>query len=462
MAQPTTSHVSRLRRVLRWLLAIVLVLLLAAGATAGWWLYQHRGDPVPDGTPARPGPVSVHPSISPVPSDAPQPTARGVAAALRGPLRDRALGTLTGQVSDPLTGKILWKQKAGDARTPASNAKILTASAALLALPHDARITTRVVLDSDGTAVIVGAGDPTLTSIDRADGSFYSDPARIADLADQIKRSGRTVTGVAVDDSAFDGPDMQKRWDRRDIEGGDIAPLSALMVDGARVKPTEEYSPRSTESAKDAGRALADALGVHATVTERKAPGGADEIAAVQSAPLTVRVGDMMRFSDNVLAEFLAMEISTAQGGPMSIEAGTEAVLSTLRKNSFDVSDVTLVDSSGLSYDDKVPAATLDEVMAAAAGDGHPLMRSLLDSLPVARGTGTLADRFDPEATAGAGWVRAKTGTLTGVSSLTGIVQTVDGRVLSFALMSGGTSPADARPALDALAGALRDCGCRS
>ena len=61
----------------------------------------------------------------------------------------------------------------------------------------------------------------------------------------------------------------------------------------------------------------------------------------------------------------------------------------------------------------------------------------------------------------GAGWVRAKTGTLTGVSSLTGIVQTVDGRVLSFALISGGTSPADARPALDNVAGKLRECGCR-
>ena len=99
--------------------------------------------------------------------------------------------------------------------------------------------------------------------------------------------------------------------------------------------------------------------------------------------------------------------------------------------------------------------------MAAASGPKQPLLRGMLDGLPVAAGTGTLADRFDPETNPGAGWVRAKTGTLTGVSSLTGIVQTVDGRVLSFALISGGTSPADARPALDAIPGELRECGCR-
>jgi len=88
-------------------------------------------------------------------------------------------------------------------------------------------------------------------------------------------------------------------------------------------------------------------------------------------------------------------------------------------------------------------------------------IRPLLDGLPIAAGTGTLATRFDPSTNPGAGWARAKTGTLTGVSSLTGIVQTVDGRVLSYALISGGTSPADARPALDAVVGDLRECGCR-
>ncbi|EGD54444.1 D-alanyl-D-alaninecarboxypeptidase/D-alanyl-D-al anine-endopeptidase [Gordonia neofelifaecis NRRL B-59395] len=447
---------------LRWILIVVLVLLLAAGAGAGWWMYQNRADPVPAGTPARPAAATVQPSIVPVSSNAPAPTPRGVQKALATPLKDPALGKLTGEVSDPLTGQVLWSQGAAEPRVPASNAKILTASAVLLALPHDSRVTTKVVLGSDGEAILVGAGDPTLTSTPVGETSFYSDPGHLSELAAQIKRSGRKVTSIAVDTSLFTGPTMQPTWDRRDIEGGDIAPIESLMVDGGRIKPSEEYSPRTTEPALDAGRALADELGLNSPVTEATAPSAAPEIASVQSAPLTVRVGDMMRYSDNVLAESLGIELARATGGEASIEGGSQAVLATLSKNGFAARTATLVDSSGLSYSDRVPASLLDELMSSAAGDGQPKLRSLLDSLPVAHGTGTLSDRFDPKLTDGAGWVRGKTGTLTGVSSLTGIVQTVDGRVLSFAMISGGTSPADARPAVDAVVGALRDCGCRS
>ncbi|ALG86008.1 D-alanyl-D-alanine carboxypeptidase/D-alanyl-D-alanine-endopeptidase [Gordonia phthalatica] len=461
MAQPTSPAARRPRRFLRWFLIVALVVLLAAGAGGGWWLYQNRADPIPAGTPAQPALTSVDPSIVAVSKNAPVPTRAGVAKALSKPLKNDALGKLTGQITDPLTGTVLWSKGADEPRVPASNAKILTASAVLLALPHDARLTTKVVLDPSGRAVIIGAGDPTLTSTLKGDPSFYSDPAHIEDLAEQIKKSGKTVTSIAVDTSLFTGPSMSKTWDRGDIKGGDIAPIESLMVDGGRLKPNDEYSPRTEEPALDAGRALASALGINSEVEETTAPSNAPTIAQVQSAPLTVRVGDMMRFSDNVLAESLAIELARATGGEASIEGGAKAVLTTLSENGFAADEATLVDSSGISYADRVPASLLDQLMSAAAGEGHPKLRSLLDSLPVAAGTGTLADRFDPKLTAGAGWVRGKTGTLTGVSSLTGVVQTVDGRVLAFAMISGGTSPEDARPAVDAVVGALRDCGCR-
>ena len=67
----------------------------------------------------------------------------------------------------------------------------------------------------------------------------------------------------------------------------------------------------------------------------------------------------------------------------------------------------------------------------------------------MAGGDGTLDDRFarDGRAAAGRGVVRAKTGTLTGVSSLAGVVTDADGRLLVFALMSNGASPGAVRPA---------------
>lgn len=463
------------RRLAVWsVLSVILIAVLAVGGTFTY-LQLTKPDPLPAGTPARPAPIAVDPLIHAVSASAPQPTAAGVRRAIATALKAPELGELTGQISDSLTGEVLWSQGATRPRTPASNAKILTASAALLALPHDQRLTTTVVAGRDGQVILRGAGDPTLSAQPPGTDTFYSNPGRISALADQIARSGIDVTSVAVDLSAYSGPTFDSTWSRGDIAGGDIAPMDSLMVDGARVSPLDEYSPRQDKPGIAAGQALARALGVSTDVTEEVAPAGARTLAQVSSAPLVTRVDDMMRYSDNVVAEALSIELAKSQSEPATLQGGAQAVLKVLNANGFNTAGTTLRDASGLSYSNRVPALLLDTLMGAASGpinDGvgggnaqnaarDAKIRPMLDGLPIAGGTGTLSDRFNARTNPGAGWVRAKTGTLTGVSSLTGIVQTVDGRVLSFALMSGGTSPADARPALDAIPGDLRECGCR-
>ncbi|MGV9713026.1 D-alanyl-D-alanine carboxypeptidase/D-alanyl-D-alanine endopeptidase [Gordonia sp. NPDC003424] len=446
---------------LLWTIVAVVILAVIAAGSVVIALRLDSSDELPPGIPPQPAAITVNPQIRPVSVTAPAPTPAGVQQAIAADIRAPALGEFTGQISDVLTGQVLWSDNPATPRTPASNTKILTAAAALLALPHDKRLTTTVVAGPNGQVILKGAGDPTLTAQPSGVDSFYTDAPRIADLAAQIRKSGVTVTSVAVDTSAYPGPTMERTWDRQDIAGGDIAPIESLMVDGARTDPLDEFSPRSAAPAEMAGRALAEALGVTSVVTTTTAPATGQVIASVSSAPLVTRVNDMMRYSDNVLAETLSLELSVARGGPATIAGGVDAVESVLREKGFDLTGVTLRDASGLSYANKVPAGLLDTLMTGASGPAQPLMRPMLDGLPVAGGTGTLADRFNSTTNPGAGWVRAKTGTLTGVSSLTGIVQTVDGRVLSFALMSGGTSPADARPALDDVAGDLRECGCR-
>lgn len=460
MARSMTRRRGRFQIVAWTLVALVALALIAGGGVA---VARHfdTSDDLPPGFPARPAAITLNPQIKPVSDAAPVPTSAGVQRAIAAAVRAPQLGELSGQISDAVTGQTLWSDAASTPRIPASNTKILTASAALLDLPHDKRLTTTVVLGPGGEAIIKGAGDPTLSAQPDGTDTFYTQAPRIADLAAQIKKSGVQVTSVAVDTSAYPGPTMDRTWDNRDIAGGDIAPIEALMVDGARTDPLDEYSPRTATPAQMAGQALATALGVDGPVGTATTGANDRVIATVTSAPLVTRVDDMMRFSDNVLAETLSIELSTAGGGPATIAGGVDAVEASLRKHGFNLGGTTLRDASGLSYANRVPAALLDELMTAAAGPKQPLMRPMLDGLPVAAGTGTLADRFDPKTNPGAGWVRAKTGTLTGVSSLTGIVQTVDGRILSFALMSGGTSPADARPALDAIPGRLRECGCR-
>jgi D-alanyl-D-alanine carboxypeptidase/D-alanyl-D-alanine-endopeptidase (penicillin-binding protein 4) len=112
--------------------------------------------------------------------------------------------------------------------------------------------------------------------------------------------------------------------------------------------------------------------------------------------------------------------------------------------------------------DDRLTARTLDGVIGAAAGVSAPAMRPLLDVLPIAGGSGTLSNRYiDDQTDEAAGWLRAKTGSLTGTNTLAGVVTDVSGRVLTFTLMSNNAGPTG-RTAIDALAATLRSCGCGS
>ncbi|OBJ70624.1 D-alanyl-D-alanine carboxypeptidase/D-alanyl-D-alanine-endopeptidase [Mycobacterium sp. 1274756.6] len=413
-----------------------------------------------------PAPATAAPGVVPVSDSAPAPTVSGLAAALAAALADPDLGFLGGRVTDAATATELWAQHDDIPMLPASTNKVLTAAAALLSLDRDARLTTRVVSDEQepGVVVLVGGGDPVLSAAGPDQDTWYAGAARISDLADQVRASGATPTRVRVDVGAFSGPTMAPGWDPLDIDGGDIAPIEAVMIDAGRIQPTTVESKRSTTPALDAGRALAVALGLDpATVAVGAAPGGARELGAVESAPLILRLRQMMYASDNVMAECIAREVAAATNRPQSFAGGVDAVLAVLHAADIDTTDSTLVDSSGLSLDDRLTTRTLDGVVQRAAGPGEPRLRPLLDLLPVAGGSGTLSDRFlDPDADRNAaGWLRAKTGSLTATNALAGVVTDRRGRVLTFALISNDAGPTG-RTAIDAVAATLRSCGCGS
>ena len=90
---------------------------------------------------------------------------------------------------------------------------------------------------------------------------------------------------------------------------------------------------------------------------------------------------------------------------------------------------------------------------------------ALLSGLPVAGFDGTLAKRFRRgPAAAAAGEVRAKTGTLDGVSALAGLIRTREGRLLAFDLAAVGVpfvATLQSQAALDRVAAVLASCGCR-
>jgi D-alanyl-D-alanine carboxypeptidase/D-alanyl-D-alanine-endopeptidase (penicillin-binding protein 4) len=432
---------TRWRRSTHVVIGVAVLLLVAA--VVGVAAVLTTGNSASDAAAVKPAPptATAKPGIVPVADAAAKPTPDRLAATLAPLVADPNLGALTGRITDAMTGAQLWAQGADVPMQPASTNKVLTTAAALLALDRDARLTTRVMASGQpGVVVLKGGGDPTLSAAPAGQDTWYKGAARISDLADQVRRSGTDVTTVQVDVSAYSGPTMAPGWDPADINGGDIAPMEAVMLDGGRTQPVSVESWRSTTPSLDAGRALAVALKVDpATVTVLPSGlRGGQEIASVQSPPLIERLRQMMNESDNVMAESIGREVAAEQNRPQSFDGAVQAVLSQLDKGKIDTGGARLLDSSGLSVDDRLTAETLDGVVNAAAGSDQPNLRPLLDLLPIAGGSGTLSNRYlDTDAgRAALGYLRAKTGSLTGTNSLAGIVTDASGRVLTFAFLS--------------------------
>src|ERR1700736_1213780 len=355
-----STHVVVGVAVLMWVAAVVGV---AAVLTTG--------NSTSDAEPIKPAPpaATAKPGIVPVGDSAAKPTPDRLGTTLAPLVADPNLGALTGRIADAMTGAQLWAQGADLPMQPASTNKVLTTGAALLALDRDARLTTRVLAGAQpGVVVLKGGGDPTLSAAPAGQDTWYKGAARISDLADQVRRSGADVTAVQVDISAYSGPTMAPGWDPSDIDGGDIAPMEAVMLDGGRTQPVSVDSGRSTTPALDAGRALAVALRVDpatVTVLPTELQGG-KEIASVQSPPLMERLYEMMNESDNVMAESIGREVAAEQNQAQSFDGAVRAVLGELGKGNVDNGGARLLDSSGLSVDDRLTAKTLDGGVSAA------------------------------------------------------------------------------------------------
>ncbi|WP_435057434.1 D-alanyl-D-alanine carboxypeptidase/D-alanyl-D-alanine endopeptidase [Streptomyces sp. bgisy060] len=455
--------------------ALGLALAVAAVTAAGPWDGGQRtaeraraAAPVAGGTRHAPPPP---PAAAAPRRPAPAPSAPGVLAALHAPapagrtpdlaaalvplLADPGLGPLrTASVVDTATGRQVYGEGAGTPMTPASTIKIATVTAVLSALGPDHRIATTVTAAPDGrTVTLTGGGDPTL------------DPARLkalaADTARALKARGHTSVRLAYDTSLYRGPVRHPIGPNENI-----APVVALMTREGRLDDSHKGpAPRAVDPAGDTAAAFAELLtAAGVEVTGAPAPGrtpARPPLARTFSAPLADLVERTLTNSDNDLAEALARQTALARKQPASFAGGEKAVHDELAGLGLPVVGARFADGSGLDRRDRVSAALLTALLTRAADPASPTLRPLLTGLPVGGFTGTLAGRFDSApAAAGAGLVRAKTGTLTGVNTLAGTVVTADGRLLAFAFLAGRTrSPYEAQPALDRLAAALADRG---
>lgn len=373
-------------------------------------------------------------------------------AALVPLMADPGLGTLrTASVVDTATGATLYAEGATTPMTPASTIKIATVTAALSALGPDHRIATTVTAHPDGrTLTLTGGGDPTL------------DTTRLRALATTAARTltarGHTSVRLTYDTSLYQGPTLHPIGP----DNENLAPVTALMTRAGRLDDsTSGIAPRSADPARDTATAFAGhltAAGIQ--VTGHPAPGPTPRtqpLARTHSAPLAELAERTLTHSDNDLAEALARQTALAHRQPASFQGAEKAVHDELARLGLPLAGTRFADGSGLDRRDRVTAALLTGLLTRAADPARPALRPVLTGLPVGGFTGTLATRYaTPPATAGAGLVRAKTGTLRGVNTLAGTVVTPGGRLLAFAFLAGTTPSAEqAQPALDRLSAAL-------
>ncbi|GAB3553015.1 hypothetical protein GCM10027404_24640 [Arthrobacter tumbae] len=413
--------------------------------------------------------------VSQLDAQAPVPVADVLAPLLAAALEVPGGTPVTGVVLDALTGEVLFDRGGGELQLPASNIKILTATAALAKLDPNRRLATTVLTGGaggEGALVLRGGGDVLL-------GSGESNPDSVighAGLTTLARQTAAQLDGdvpyrLVIDDSLFVGDVLNPSWQPGDVQAGEIAPIYPLAINSSWTDESKQSGVRAADAALTAATAFREALiasGVQVQEGIERQVAGEDavEVASVESATLEALVEHMLRTSDNYLAEVLARLAAEASGRPASFGGGLETIAEVITGLDVQTEGMVLGDASGLSPRNRISPRQLSGVVRTLLRSDSRVLRHVLHGLPVASLSGTLADRYnddDAPTFAGAGLVRAKTGTLNAVTALSGHVVSADGRLLVFSFIASGldgtTEPA--RAAVDEAAAVLAACGCR-
>lgn len=347
-------------------------------------------------------------------------------------------------VMEARSNRVYCRSAAKRPRILASNMKIFTTATALNRFGPSHRFETTVWragrLDRrgvlHGNLYLVGGGDPFLTSPIFGERNLGGVFTNIYRLVAPVRRAGiRRVTGrVFADDSIFD--------ERRGVADSGyatspyIGPLSGLSFNlGFTTSSASTFSssPERLAALKLTKSLRAGGVRIARGPKEGDLPprGRRRQLSRVLSPVLASIAEATNVYSNNFLAEMLMKNLGAEFRKRGSTAAGTTVVEAFARSNG---GAVHAVDGSGLTRTNRAAPAKVARLLDA--------MRELrgaaafVDSLAVAGSEGTLADRM--EGTPAAGRCRAKTGTITGVSALSGYCFNASGKRMVFSILMNG------------------------
>ncbi len=293
---------------------------------------------------------------------------------------DRTLANPAMVLMDAKTGQVIFTRDANGPRKPASTIKVISAMSILEFLPPNKTFTTAVYkTDLKNTFQIVGEFDPSMTpsyELSKSDKFIWS-----TSLVNKIKANARSRS-ITI---RYHGITSRTQ----------INMANDFRRAGYRVT----WRPISQE--ESANHLL-------------------DPILITESPKLEKILRHTLLWSDNFVAEFLARLAAKEAGYPYS-EDGVELVFNdVLSRYNIENPVITAKDGSGLSSKDRISAMTLGKALLKIYSD--PKFTPLINGLPIGGVSGTMKSRFIKTAPQGVGLVRAKTGTLRGVVTMAGFI----------------------------------------
>jgi D-alanyl-D-alanine carboxypeptidase/D-alanyl-D-alanine-endopeptidase (penicillin-binding protein 4) len=343
----------------------------------------------------------------------------------------RSAGSYSGAyVVNSTDGDVVLKYRQSTPRILASNTKLFTTSAALARFGVDGTLGTEVrgvgTLDEEGVyhgnLFLRGGGDPTFGS------------STVASIAAELKTLGiEKVTGrIYGDESRFDtlrgGPDSNygtSIW---------VGPLSALDYNrGLNPGRGFQRSPARFAAARLDAALEKRKVRIARRYSAKTTPAGAEVLASVDSPPMSRLVRLTNKPSDNFFAEMLSKDLALSRYGRGTTKRGASVAMSFAKQLG---ARPRLVDGSGLSTGNRAsPQSVVNLLRAMQQRDEF---QPFYDSLSIAGRDGTLSSRMRHSAARGR--CHGKTGTLTGVSALSGYCTARSGDVYVFSiLMNSGT-----------------------
>ncbi len=156
-------------------------------------------------------------------------------------------------------------------------------------------------------------------------------------------------------------------------------------------------------------------------------------LAVHRSKPITQLLADTLKPSDNLYANSLFLHAAnTIKGTPLNWQQAEPVVKQFLQKNTgINMESAVLVDGSGLSRNDLLTAEQTVSLLRYLYYR-FPLAYEYIAALPIAGQDGTLIRRLRKPTQQG--FIRAKTGSMTGVMSLSGYLYTANAHTLAFAI----------------------------